>query len=411
MMGLLDMLNSRDGVFGLALLDAASPKPTRTSIGAGLLQAMQGAQAWQAQQEDREQRRQQIAQQQRMAELQAQHLQAQMAQAAQQSQRQRAIESLPEQFMRPGVRPQTMDDRDVGQPGERSIPAQQFDAPGYATALMRFDPMAGLQLQQALAKPTAQPIKLGAGETLLDPATFRALATGPAKPADDPSDWRLYQLSGAAQRGLSFDQWDQARRRAGAASTTVSLGSPVPVTLPDGTQALVQPANRPGEPPQIMRMPTSGEPLRPPPKETPAALREKLATNEVTLGKIDKALSLVGAKPGSLGAMNYLPDAVTQRIDPQGVEVRAIVADIGGQKIHDRSGAAVSVGESARLRPYIPAATDTPETVRTKLQQFRSEYAAMQRALASGASIAQADAAGPAAQAPGGRVIDFGSLK
>lgn len=387
-MGLLDALNSRDGIFALGLLDAASPKPVRTSIGGGLLQALQGAQTWQQQQEDRELRRQQLAQQQRMSELQMQQLQGALAH----QQRQADAETRRERYL--------------GAIDANQGPALPVTMPAALAA--------GLSPQEvaALMPAPKAPIKLGTGEVLLDPATMRQVASGPAREAEQPADWRLYQLSGAAQRGMTFDAWDQARRRAGAASTTVTLGSPVPVTLPDGTQALVQPANRPGEPPQIMRIPGSGEPLRPPPKETPAALREKLATNSVTLGKIDQALALVDRKPGSLGAQNYLPDAIVQRIDPQGVDVRAIVADIGGQKIHDRSGAAVTVGESARLKPYIPAATDTPDTVRIKLRQFRAEYAAMQQALASGASIAQADAAGPAAPAPGGgRVIDFGSLK
>ena len=383
-MGLLDALNSRDGIFALGLLDAASPKPVRTSIGGGLLQALQGAQTWQQAQEDRDLRRQQLAQQQRMAEMQMQQMQGALAH----QQRQADAETRRERYL--------------GAVDATQGPAMPITMPAALAA--------GLSPQEvaALMPPAPRaPIKLGAGEVLLDPQTMRQLASAPQREAEQPADWRLYQLSGAPQRGMSFDSWDQARRRAGAASTTVTLGSPVPVTLPDGTQALVQPANRPGEPPQIMRIPGSGAPLRPPPKEPPAALQEKMATNAVTLGKIDQALALVDRKPGSLGAQNYLPDAIVQRIDPQGVDVRAIVADIGGQKIHDRSGAAVSVGESARLKPYIPAATDTPDTVRIKLRQFRAEYAAMQQALASGASLAQADRASgvqaaPAASAGGG---------
>ena len=142
-------------------------------------------------------------------------------------------------------------------------------------------------------------------------------------------------------------------------------------------------------------------------KEMPAAMAEKFATNAVTLGKIDKAIELVRRNPEALGAQNYLPDAIVQRTDPGGTELRAMIADIGGQKIHDRSGAAVTVGESARLRPYVPAPTDTPQTVAKKLELFRREYAAMQQALASGASIKQA-AQGDAGTSA---VVDFGSLK
>lgn len=39
-MGLLDGLMNRDMIFALGLLDAGSPKPVRTNIGAGLLSAL-----------------------------------------------------------------------------------------------------------------------------------------------------------------------------------------------------------------------------------------------------------------------------------------------------------------------------------------------------------------------------------
>jgi hypothetical protein len=67
------------------------------------------------------------------------------------------------------------------------------------------------------------PIKLGADEALLDPKTYQPLATN-KKPDKGPSDWQLFNLSGAAARGLTFDQWDQARRKAGATNVSVNTG-------------------------------------------------------------------------------------------------------------------------------------------------------------------------------------------
>lgn len=91
MMGLLDALNSRDGVFALGLLDAAAPRAQRTGIGAGLLSALSQAQAFQSAQDDREQRR-------RMQELQMQHIQAQIGETqAQAQQRQAAAEAAQRQ--------------------------------------------------------------------------------------------------------------------------------------------------------------------------------------------------------------------------------------------------------------------------------------------------------------------------
>lgn len=408
-MGLLDGLLSTsdggDGLLGLHLLAAAGPRATPASFGQRLLEGLGGFKAQQAAEEERRQRMQ-------MQQVQMQAMQQQAAQQAWLHQqavaaadRQRAIDNLPAQFLRPGVKPETMDNRDVGQPGEQAVPAQQFDMPGYAQAMFRYSPQTALALQASLRKDTT-PIKLGAGDTLVDPQTFKPVATNP-KADDQPAAVREYMFARLQGYAGTFDQWDKERRRAGAASTTVALGTPVPITMPDGSQALVQPANRPGEPAQIVRIPGTGEIARPPAKEMPAAMAEKFATNAVTLGKIDKAIELVRRNPEALGAQNYLPDAIVQRTDPGGTELRAMIADIGGQKIHDRSGAAVTVGESARLRPYVPAPTDTPQTVAKKLELFRREYAAMQQALASGASIKQA-AQGDAGTSA---VVDFGSLK
>lgn len=189
--------------------------------------------------------------------------------------------------------------------------------------------------------------------------------------------------------GKGSPQYLQAAQQLAAKMTThqpgvsVTYGAPVAGVDGGGNPIYFQPS-KDGGAPSILKG------VAPPTKDLPSGMAEKFAQNSVTLGKIDQALGLVRKNPAALGAQNYLPDAVVQRVDPGGTEVRALVADIGGQKIHDRSGAAVTVAESARLKPYIPAATDTPQVAAQKLELFRQEYAAMQRALASGASIRQA---------------------
>ena len=39
--------------------------------------------------------------------------------------------------------------------------------------------------------------------------------------------------------------------------------------------------------------------------------------------------------------------------------------------VHDRSGAAVTISEYPRLKPFIPSATDSPKQVKVKLAQLR----------------------------------------
>lgn len=136
---------------------------------------------------------------------------------------------------------------------------------------------------------------------------------------------------------------------------------------------------------------------------------ETLAKNDVTITKISDAIREAGANPQAFGALNYLPDAVRQRGvplvgDPKGVKARAMVADIAGQKIHDRSGAAVSIGEAERLRPYVPNPTDEASVVVEKLGLLQREYDLMQQELRSGLGIADV------VKAKGAKRVKWGDL-
>ena len=122
----------------------------------------------------------------------------------------------------------------------------------------------------------------------------------------------------------------------------------------------------------------NGQPLQPNLKSLPAPIQKALLENDAALRKVDKALAAIKDYPDALGAANYLGDTIRQRTDPKGVDARALVADIGSLKIHDRSGAAVTASETPRLKPFIPAATDNVATVRKKLALFRQEYEGIQ---------------------------------
>jgi hypothetical protein len=121
-----------------------------------------------------------------------------------------------------------------------------------------------------------------------------------------------------------------------------------------------------------------GQALGPKARPVPTQIQKAYVENGSSLRKVQAALDAVEAYPDGLGVSNYLGDNIRQRTDPSGVNVRALVADIGSQKIHDRSGAAVTASETPRLKPFIPTATDNPATVRKKLKMFQAEYQAMQ---------------------------------
>lgn len=123
---------------------------------------------------------------------------------------------------------------------------------------------------------------------------------------------------------------------------------------------------------------SGGVPVQKPGKEIPASVNKSIMENQQNISKIDRALAAIDAKPSALGPQYMIPGAETigQYVDPEGVNARAGVADIGSMILHDRSGAAVTVSEMPRLKPFIPTASDKPEVAKQKLARFRQEYEA-----------------------------------
>lgn len=125
-----------------------------------------------------------------------------------------------------------------------------------------------------------------------------------------------------------------------------------------------------------------------------ATLTKAVATNKTQLAVIDDALKELAGHESAVGLSRGLPligDRLDPRIDPKGVAARAQIANIGSLKIHDRSGAAVSVHEFPRLAPFIPTVSDPPAAIRVKLQKLREAIALETDAL----SQASGSAGGP----------------
>ena len=134
------------------------------------------------------------------------------------------------------------------------------------------------------------------------------------------------------------------------------------------------------------------------PRQIPAPVLTAMSTNQGNIRRAETALALLEGKDVTMkdpkgkdivlkgdknatGMLNYLPDAIVQRMDTGGIDARAYSADLGSMVIHDRSGAAVTAAEFPRLRPFIPLATDDPETARKKLRRFVAEYTAINNEL------------------------------
>ena len=215
MAGLLDMMNSDQGLLGLHLMAAAAPRERRMGFGEGLLTSLQGVQAQRAAEEERKARRQ-------TQEMQMQQQQMQLAQMQAAQQREQGIEQAYRGAMRT---PEQAAMQKFGGPtvaAAQAAPgmAPQIDQGALLRGLMQADPRLAFQMMQP--KPDEQ-IALSPGQVLYNKTKGQEVFRAPDKPAEAPADYRLWELSGAKERGIPFDQWDLGRRRAGAARVEVPI--------------------------------------------------------------------------------------------------------------------------------------------------------------------------------------------
>lgn len=120
----------------------------------------------------------------------------------------------------------------------------------------------------------------------------------------------------------------------------------------------------------------AGNPARRPGKDIPPNVNKSIIENQQNISKIDRAISAIKENPGAVGPINMIPgvETVRQYTNPEGIEARAGVSDVGSLILHDRSGAAVTASEFPRLKPFIPTASDSPAAAKTKLERFKAIY-------------------------------------
>jgi Transglycosylase SLT domain len=117
----------------------------------------------------------------------------------------------------------------------------------------------------------------------------------------------------------------------------------------------------------------------------PAGALENLNKNASSLSEINAAIeqqqkivdslnSGRGSKSGTGAGMQYVPNSVAQIVNPAGNQSRALVARVSAQKIHDLTGAAQTVAEVERLKPYLPQVSDDAVTVLEKMKELRDAY-------------------------------------
>ena len=118
-------------------------------------------------------------------------------------------------------------------------------------------------------------------------------------------------------------------------------------------------------------------------KDIPVTITGAMTENLSAMQKIDSAIESLGRTPNATGswgavAQYFSPEwggkLNNEYIDPEGLKARAQVTDIGSLKLHDRSGAAVTIGETPRLKPFIPSINDNAKTAAEKLLNLKAEY-------------------------------------
>jgi hypothetical protein len=156
-------------------------------------------------------------------------------------------------------------------------------------------------------------------------------------------------------------------------SQAAGMEAPSPAG-PDGDRTLVPVQQEDGTIVYVSRSQAAGKRVPGPNNTGAATISKAVAANKTQLSVIDDALKELDSHPGAVGLMRGLPivgDRLDPRMDPKGVAARAQIANIGSLKIHDRSGAAVSIHEFPRLAPFIPLLSDPPAAIRTKLKKLR----------------------------------------
>jgi hypothetical protein len=146
-----------------------------------------------------------------------------------------------------------------------------------------------------------------------------------------------------------------------------------------------------GKPPAGYRYDSSGENLEVIPggpadkqeklKPIPPQINTAIITNQQSIQKLEDGLQLLKNNPDAVGIKGGLPQYIVNRTNPEGIPVRAAIADIGSLVLHDRSGAAVTASEEPRLLPFIPTPSDTAESAKTKLTRMLKYAREQQEAL------------------------------
>lgn len=172
----------------------------------------------------------------------------------------------------------------------------------------------------------------------------------------------------------------EAKSQIAAAGAPVTYGSPIAVTLPDGTPALAQPGNRPGAPPQVMRITPGGTPLRPSAdSKPPTEGQSKAVLFGSRMSEADQVIRSLGEKGVNMPSIvkqgaesvpvigGALGAAANFAQTPEQQQVEQAQRDFINAVLRRESGAVIAESEFANARrQYFPQPGDSPTVIKQK---------------------------------------------
>lgn len=279
-MGLLDALQRGDPVanrglldFGLALL--SSRGNFANAVGMSGLAGLQGADRYKAQ----------LAAFER-AKINDEILQAQLKAMQDAQRQQQTMQEMAGKYYRT---PQQQALAQGGGPTVANAQAAQtmpggFDQQGFIGELISKYPLVGLEMQQRFAKQAPQPIKLGEGDQLLDPTTYKPIATNPKAPKDQEDAFvrrmRAAGIDPASPQGQQLLMQLLRKEVTHSPGVSVSYGAPMAGVDQQGNPVFFQPSKGGGAPAIIPG-------VAPPPN--PTAVKNEAEAKQARQTAADKA--------------------------------------------------------------------------------------------------------------------------
>ncbi len=244
----------------------------------------------------------------------------------------------------------------------------------------------GVKVLDVSPQPNEEKIDTGNQILIVDKYTGKTVGTYGKQmtPGEAATNLRALSTQDLNERKFAFDKTQTAQQNAFRAQELGFRGQELQQgqqRLEQGDRELVTDASgnmffvsKTGAQSRTVSGP-SGEALKGKGQTIPTAVTEEFVQNQSSVNSIDRTIKLLEENPDAVGPITgRVPSAIRDPFANQrNVETRAAVAQIGSTLIKNISGATVPLGEVDRLRPFIPFASDDPETVKTKLRNLKKE--------------------------------------